>query len=491
MQFVPEQVLVNPLPSTDIVVPSYFPTDLAQWLRSVVTLPTVVDTRASELWTEYDPPIGHEEKYRPENVKDEFWIITKPLMLHMNTTRIAVRSLCGAYSGRQERRITGSGPFADRLQQLISSEEWRNTAADNFRNAVLCGTSVAVPRYDEEANQYHMQLLHPVHTRVFTAPNDMHRVLAVTEHDSLGRWINFWGRTASGTIYNAGYQGERAETRWYSTPLPRVLASISYGEDRRSRGMVLGGSVVPSTPGYNRILTNAYYALGLLIKWQSRSILAISGGQTTSSDNAPVKFRQVAGHTALFMDQGSTASFLAPQAAFDQILAVVHSYLGFLAVALGLPKTVFIAQDNVSAQGAKLEGAPMLSSLRDLAKRFEAYECDASLCMGMFMHVGAGAAMRWPSLAELADMYRPAVSIEPWDYTDDPLSNATALVSLTNAGLMRIHDAVRRANPELTEAEVTEWVLERQREIARRFESEAAASEDEPPNTDEGGPNAA
>jgi hypothetical protein len=472
----PQSATVTPNNLGPINIPDALPPDLRAFLDQVRTMPRNRDHRLKILKDEYDSDSGIIEKFRPVNVKDEFWATTKELMLHMNTTRVAVRSLNGVYSGHQTRRITGEGKFVEELQAFANSHAYKTAAAVRFTDAVLFGTSATSPYWDPDIETLETVVHDPVTTRLWGAPANVKKLLALVEQDPHGRWLRFITAMGSGTVF-AQNLPDTPRLAMYEPALKTILASVAYGEDRRAHGEVCGASLVRETPGYNRILTNCYYCLGLLIKWQSRSLLTIMSGDKGSADSLKGKITQINGTTALLLDQGATAQFISPAAKFSEILQVIASYLNFLAVLLGIPKSVFDAQDNVSAQSARLEGAPLLSTMRKLARDFEAYEADFLLRSANYLHLLRDQVQM--TIGELMKLYQISVRIEPWDYTNDTNANAANIVQLVNAGIVRLQDAIRDANPQLTDDEISAMVESKQNELNRTME--AKLSQNQPP----------
>ena len=442
-------------PGAAFSAPRNLPARVRDWLDDKLKVVRIRDSRIAELMEEYDGDPGElERKYKPDNVKAEFWTATRALMLHMNTTQIAMRSFAAVYAGSQTRRVTGAGRFVSEVNEFANSPEWKAAAALHFHNAILCGTSWATPTHDDEAGRLDVVLHDPVRTHYWTDPANVKRGLGLVEFDAAGRFARFQTRQALGILRP---RGASDVTVFEGEGLPWLPVAVAYGDDRRSVGDRYGRSRVRQTAGFNRILTHAYYALGLLIKWQSRSLLVISGGDAGGESAMPKRFRQVAGNTAMLLDKDGKAEFISPNAKFAEILEVINSYLTFLAVSIGLPKSVFLPQDNVSAQSARLEGAPLISTLRGMARQFEGYEAEVLLRAAGVLHLRRGEVL---SLAALREQYQVSVRLDPWDYTDDLPTTAGTLVNLVANGLMRFEDAVRRVNPELTDEEVAELSLE-------------------------------
>lgn len=461
---------INPITMTQPAeVPTSLPRGLRDFLNKVRNLPTIRDTNLSTLEIEYfgeEPTII--ERYRPDNIDDSFWNITKSLMLHMNTTRIAIRSLEGVYSGGQTRRVEGTGDYVEALNAYANSSIYREAVPIHFTNAVLFGTSAATPTWDDETDQMETVLHDPVRTRLYARPSSVKSLLALVEHDRHGRFVRFVTREGSGEIY-APDLGEEPRVALYNPGLPYLLSSVAYGEDRRAYGNVYGASLVRQTVGYNRILTNCYYFLGLLIKWQAKAMLVIMAGEKGGADAMPKKIATVAGSPTMLLDKDSVAKFLSPDAKFHEVLEVIDSYLQFLAVSLGIPKTVFQPQDNMSAESAKLEGAPLVAQMRKLANQFEEYEKDLLLRHAAFLHVRAG---EMKTIAELRREYDFVVRLKPWNYSDDIYRNSAAMIALVNAGIMRLRDAIKEANPEIPDEEVEQLIAEQQERVARDMEKE-------------------
>jgi hypothetical protein len=472
MTMLPQNVLFD-LIEGDPIVPAWFPPAFRDFLQKVKGLGTIRCSRSLALRQEYEssePEII--ERYRPAYVKPELWERTRELMLHMNTTRIAVRTLLGVYSGTQTRRVSGSGQYVEQINSFVNSTQYRKGALAHFLNSILIGTSLATPIYDPPNDELHMIVHDPIRTYIYTSDWDIMDTVAIVEFDLRRRYIRFITRDGAGVILDRTFP-KKDQVAFYSESLPYLLTSIAYGEDRRPFGEKYGGSMVGPTPGFNRILTNCYYCLGLLIKWQSRSLLMITGDKG-GTDALPQKIVQIAGNTALLLGENGKGEFISPAAKFTEILAVINSYLGFLAVLLGIPKSIFFAQDNVSAQGARLEGAPLLSSMRQLATDSEDNEKDFIYRTAAYLHLRNE--RRVIPMRDLRGMYDVAVQIEPWDYTDDPMSNANAIVSYVKSGIMRLRDAVAKANPGMTENEIDAFIEEQQREAVKASEAAAAAA---------------
>lgn len=452
-----------PLGSTSLVVPSWLPDELRQFLEAAKSLANPRCSRLAELVQQYESQ-GDDliEMYRPGGIDMKLWAATRELMLHMNTTRIAARTLISAvYGGTQDRLVTGSGKYVAELNDFMQSVRFKKNARVRFKNCVLSGTAIWVPGYSVLQDQVSNLIYDQVRSYVFTNERDIEDVEAVLEFDKLGRFVNFVTKFGSGTI--SGQEAKQGtDIVLYKEPLPYLPVAISYGEDRTADHEKYGGSLVGQTPGFNRILTHAYFALAQLIKWQVKSLLILSEGDGNELDLSK-RVKAFAGNTALIMPRGGGGQFIQPNANFKDTLAVATSYMGFLAVLLGFPRSVFMPQDNQSAEAARLEGAPMSSQARQLAQESEAYEQDIGLKHAAYLHMSRDGEIL--GMKRLRELYRVMVRIEAWDFTRDPGSASAAIIGYVNAGIMRLRDAIKAVTPSLTEDEIAAMIASKQKII--------------------------
>lgn len=476
-------------PTPQFQIPSGLPPALHDFLKDVSAVTPIRDTTAFNLIQQHNSTdVDIAQQYRPAGTKDDFWQATKGLLLHINTTRIAVRALMGTYAGTQSRSVVAldnddlSTAIAQEVHDYAQSHAYKRRVALHFRNAILAGTSILLPRYDVSNGTLSSLLMDPSRLRVSVPPADVEDVQGVADFQDSGRVLRFHHRLGSGTLiagvtptYTTLDTDDPAAITIYPQELPFCLAQISYGEDRRPEGNPYGRSAVAATPEYNRILTQAYYALSLLIKWQARSILLLSSETELNQDSLPMKLENVAGQVAILMGKGGKGEFIHPMPKFGEILDVVHSYMSFLAVLLGLPRSVFTPQDNQSAEAARLEGAPMASILRQHSDDAEAAETEMLWKVLAFQHLRRNQIL---TMAQLRKRYAVNVVISPHDWSGDINSSAASIVQLVQSGLLSIRDGIRRVNPGLSDAEVESRVVEAQARLLERIQTTTA---DTPP----------
>lgn len=432
--------------SGPLTVPAGLTGEVEAFVKNALNLCPIRDSLVWNLVDEYESdPARMQAKYRPENIREDMWETSRDFLLHMNTTKIAMRSLSGVYAGSQTRSVTGTGPFVEELNELVQSPMWSEVMEANYGAACLTGTSAVTPYYDVESDQLDLTLHDAVRLHLYANDSNVRDLQALIEFDRSGRWMRYVTRSSTGIIRANG----KSQVSLYPEPLRMHPSVISYGESRLAFNDIYGKSLVWETPGYNRILTHIFWYLALLIKWQSKSLLVVSGIADGAEPDLK-SIRQVNGNTAWFLKNGK-AEFLSPSAKFAEILSVANAYLSFLAVSLNIPKSVFVPSDNQSGTAARLEGAPQTTTLRSGARRSETVETNAVLKAAFVLHLQRGQNL---SMRELRAMYQPSIGISTYDYID---SNPDALAGI-KSDIAKLIEAVGIANPEMTPSQVEDHV---------------------------------
>lgn len=377
---------------------------------------------------------------RPPNMNTKLWDINRQLLTHVNLCRPSARCWTAAvYSGEVSRKII-SNPYA-LIRDWVGSELYGQLIYDWIENAVVYGTSVVVPLYDEVNDDLDAWLPDPVYTHIITDPLDCRRITCVAEckPDRI-QWIATWGE---GVITKDASMFVQRDFGW----LP---VAVAYGIDRRSRGEIYGLSLIRDAVAWSIRCTAVAYNISLLQKQQTKSILTRIGdldrlGQMQQT--VPTVASTDGG--SMDLPEGFKAEFISPDPKIAESLDVIKAYVGLLATATSIPADVLdanLTSSVSSAEAARIRAIPLIQKARQLVPIWRSNE--AWLILAATALIDYYTSGGYPiNVRDVRARCQVEVQITPNILPVSPNELTQDLIAQLGAGLITPEDAILRVNP--------------------------------------------
>lgn len=429
--------------------------DYAQEIfERVLKLPTVRSDDHIELWAHYQgnhtqliEEMGLVQK--PPAWDDNFWAYTKKALMHINATKTCLRTLASAvYGGGHKRKISGTGPFAEQLSDLVATAGWRTAMRRALKEAALCDTAYLVPSYDKPRRRFTWRHLHPVTTHILTTDMDPETPIAVAEFDKRRNWVRIWtqefyavlARDEQDVVF-LDYRDDKDEVV-VKPFFPVLIVKIE-----EVPGSPYGMGLMGDTPRFNRALAVSWFNASFSANMKAQALLQICAENESGEVNADLT--QIGPHAGLILPKGATAQFLSSGADVASLMNVMKELQHLLSWIVGIPNVK--VERNASAGNSELAGAPLTTQVADVAQVMGGVEVSAIGLWAMAAHWDVGAPIT-PEQAEAK--YSASVRLKP-SLNPDSLSERTnALLTQAEKGATPEEEVVADLNPDMTYSEV-------------------------------------
>ena len=298
---------------------------------------------------------------KPPRMNDALWAENRRLLTHVNLVRPIARCWTGSvYSGTTVRKVV-ENPHADIVRAWVASEAYRQAVVDWNENAIVYGTSVAVPRWDEEEGEIRTWLPDPVYTWLVCDALDVRKVVAVIERKP--------GRVQAVTL-----SGDWVVTPDYGEYVPRdygwLPVAVGYGIDRRSRGERYGLSRVRDAVDWSIRETAFAFNVSLMQKQQTRSLLKRIGNiELLDQLQTNMPGAGNADGSVMDLPEGFEADFITPEPKIAESIEVMKAFMALCATANSVPQDVLdatLTQSTESAEAARIRAIPLLQQSAQL-----------------------------------------------------------------------------------------------------------------------------
>ena len=389
----------------------------------------------------------------PEGVKRGEWQKLRRLLCGVNLTRPSVRCWTSAvYGGEVNRDIEEGSIYYDDLDEWIHSVDYLQTIQAWCENAVLFGTSAAVPTVADDG-EMGCWLPDPVFTKIYADPMDCRKVISIVERRK-NRLI-YVTRNGGGFILADG------SSRFMPTNVGDWLpVAIAYGEDRTHRGEVEGLSLVGDAVDWGLRVTDIGFNVSILQKLQTRSLLVIIGELEKTDDETdgfgPSKALKLRADVS-----GSDAKFITPEGRIKETIDIMKQFIGLLATATSIPQDVLdatLTQSVASAEAARIRAIPLVQRAKQLIPIWRANEVRLIQAMaGMLEYKQTNNPLK---RTDIAKRVRVDIQMRPDILPQSQNEQMSNLIAGVGAHLFDPEDAIRILNPMMPADKVSAMAAE-------------------------------
>lgn len=453
---------------TSLTVPRETPEELREIVGRVLKLGRVRDSELVRIEDWFKGGLrAKNSKYFPipAGVKSDIWRAWWPLLTPINLVVPAVKTWTRAvYSGRNIRRVVSAPDnIRAQLEEWVGSARYLKKMMRHRRNALLFGTSVAVPTVNEDG-VVDLTLFDAVHTWVIVDPWDVERPIAVAEVK--GEIVRFVCLNGFGTITKRG--GKFVVANFGILPV-----SIWYGEDELEEGNPHGRSRVGEAVDMSISVTDVHFNIRIMQKLQTRSLLVIKGKVESSKQAANL------GPTGgIEVEEGGDAKFIHPEPKIDETIKIIRTQVGLLATELSIPQDVLdatITEAAQAAESARIRAIPLIQEADLLAKEWQDDERQLILMGAAMLEFNRAEGGNVIKMADIRRRVKVDVEIEPDVVPATKNEKVANGIALRGARIRSAEDTVREFNPTKSETEIAELVKEMEEQEAKSVNPAAAA----------------
>ena len=434
-----------PMSGRSFALPPGIDTATQAFLTRLTKLNTIRDRElvaVRDFWEGGEAAISDRYFPRPEGCEVRDWIQFRRLLTLVNLVRPSVRCWTAAVYGGQVNRVISQNPYRPCIDSWVHSVEYGEAIQAWMENAVLYGTSVAIPTWDPDTDELGVWLPCPLHTYVFTDPLNVRKVQGVAEVTK--ERITYW------SVWGNGYMTRTASEHTPSS-IGWLPVAIAYGSDRRHSGEPYGISLVRDAVAWSQRATDISFNLAILQKLQTRAYLVLIGNPELSAD----KTDSWGPDKALKMDIGADAKFITPDAKIKETIDILKNVLGLLATSSSIPNDVLDSTLTVqvgSAESARIRALPLLQRARQLVPVWSSNETNLILAMtGLLEYQATQAPI---GIKDLRARTVTDVQIVPNILPVSPNELTQDIIARLTVGLITPEDAVRQLYPNKPDAAV-------------------------------------
>ena len=390
------------------------------------------------------------------------------LLVHVNLTKTAARSLRAAVYGGTCRRAVLRNPYKEEITALLG-RRWSARMRGWFENKAVFGTAAAVPVLDWKGRVRIWQP-NPTRLRLYTDPMLADEYVALVEMSLDERTARFVtadaiGWLVKGAVPEVVKRGDAPVTDGRNgivqiADFGFFPAKIGYGEERTHLGQRYGVSLVRETVKASVRASDTLFNASMYQKLYTRAILWVKGLIERGPEGEDL-IQIYRGFLSLEKDGGT--GYAVPESRMQDILELYKTLVFTTAVNTGVPIDDLMphAVGDQSAEAARRRAVPLTSMASELKEQNEHDEQDLVLL--------ATALLRWRESGAPVDLDALSGEVETdiaLTGTVNPVSDTERVQntrSLYEAGFVSAEDVIAEWNPKKGE--------ESRRELVERLEA--------------------
>ncbi len=437
----------------EMLLPEVKSPELRAWLQKLLTLPALRDPELMEIRDHFEGgPDAISAKYHPKpaSLTETMWRTNRRLLSYVNLVKPVQKAYSNAvYSGQSKRKVK-KNPEANLVKDWVGSDEYLQLVEDWTTNKITMGTSVAVPLYDPETGETSVWLPDPVYTWIFTDKQNVKKIVGVAEVclDHI-QYVHLQGE---------GYISLDAEPQHEDRDFGWLPVVVGYGEDRRSRGLQYGLTMVRDAVTASKSATAIYYNIRLLQRQQTRSILKriadLEELERMGEKGKPVGTGSEG--STIDLPMGGDAEFISPDPKIEESLKVLKQQLALLAIAAGIPADVLdstLSEAAASAESARIRALPLIQNSRPLIWRWRSDE--QQVILAMTARIGYHKSGEKPiDIAALRQQVATDIVLNPQVLPLSPNEHTQDTIARVSFGLTTEEDGILEHNETKSDSEI-------------------------------------
>ena len=389
----------------------------------------------------------------PSYDSQEEYANNKKALKYVNLNQIIVRTWQAILCGDNVIRNIISSPYKDIVENCIKDFNYIDIQSAWVESAMVSGTQVVVPIYNQEDKDFSFWLPNPSCTEIITNPTNVYDVLAVIEKTE--HFVQFISKFGEGIIFEDG-TGEINERNYSYLPV-----AIGYGKSQlHTKRCIYGRSMISEAVDSSIKHTNAAFNVSILGKQQTRDILKIIGPLEKLSMYDDMELGLSTSGLLVLPEGFDDVGFMSPNPKINESISILNMESSLFAKTSGLPLDIIAPEmvQNASAESARIRSLPLMHMAKQVVPRWLDYEKKLILAMIYLIEYFESnesyitlSSIKQRSDIELENTY----NILPSSPNERTANN----IALVAAGIKPIEDAIREEKPNITDEELAEMLV--------------------------------